>query len=184
MTTTSGFAPLTLPQAPVLASPRRRRGPDLRLGGTVLLTVVLAEAALLFFPHVLLLHPAQASVLFKQVSGYTMVVLMVAAMAFGFLRRAPALLSHQRTLNDIHQFGGLLLLLLLSLHVASRPSGFLLLMFHGLACSLGAGALRSLFGLRLGRAASTALLAVHISLSCLLCAAVLLHLYFVYSYTA
>jgi hypothetical protein len=168
----------------VLPAAGRRRGPDLRLAGTVIVTVLLAEAALLFFPHVLLLHPAQASVLFKQVSGYLMVLLIAAAMAFGFLRRAPALAAHQRTLNDIHQFGGLLLLLLLSLHAASRPAGFLLLLFHGLACALGAGALRSLLGPRLARAASIALLAVHISLSCLLCAAVLLHLYFVYAYTA
>lgn len=184
MSINSGLAPLTLPGAPALPVARQRRGPDLRLAGTVLMTVILAEAALLFFPQALLLHPMQAGVPFKQLSGYTMLALMVAAMAFGFLRRAPSLATRQALLNDLHQFGGLLLLLLLSLHAASRPSGFLLLLFHGLACALAAGALRALFGRRLGRAGSTTLLAVHISLSCLVSAAALLHLYFVYAYTA
>jgi len=179
----SGFAPLTLPGA-LAPRVRTRRKVDLRLAWCVLVTVLLAQFALLSFPQALLLHPLQGSVLFKQVSGYAMVALMAAAMAFGWLRRHPALAVHHRTLNDVHQFGGLLLLLLLALHVATRPSGFLLLMFHAVAVAQAAGALRALFGTRLGRKVSTALLALHISLSCLVSAAVLVHLYFVYAYTA
>jgi hypothetical protein len=139
---------------------------------------------MLFFPQALLLHPLQASVLFKQLSGYTMVGLMALAMGFGWLRRRPGLAVHHRTLNDLHQFGGLLILLLLALHAATRPSGFLLLMVHAVAVAQAAGCLRALLASRLGRSASTALLSLHISLSCLVSAAVLLHLYFVYAYTA
>ena len=179
----SGFAPLTLPGA-LAPRVRTRRRADLRLAWCVLATVLLAEVALRFFPHALLLHPVQGSVLFKQLSGYTMVALMAGAMGFGWLRRRPALAVHHRLLGDIHQFGGLLLLVLLSLHVATRPSGFLLAMFHAIAIAQAAGALRALLGPRAGRRVGTTLLAVHITLSCLVCAAVLLHLYFVYAYTA
>src|SRR5206468_530668 len=132
-----------------------RRKADLRLPGCVLATVVLAEAALLFFPHVLLLHPAQGGAAFKQVSGYAMVALMLAAMVFGMVRRWPVLAGHHRTVGDVHQFGGLLILLLMSLHVAGRPAGFLLLMFHGMAAGLAAGAVRALLGTKLGRAGAT-----------------------------
>ena len=182
---TSGFAPLTLPGA---LAPRTRTRPrrklDLRIAGSVLAAVLLVEAAMLFFPHVLMLHAAQTGVLFKQLSGYTMAGLMLLAMAFGTLRRHAGLASRQRLLNDIHQFGGLVLLLLLALHAAGRPGGFLLGLFHALAIAQGAGALRAVLGTRLGRRASTLLLVLHIALSCLACAAVPLHLYFVYAYTA
>ena len=179
----SGFAPLTLPGA-LAPRVRTRRKADLRLAWCVLATVLLAEVALRFFPQAMLLHPVQGSVLFKQISGYLMVALMACAMGFGWLRRRPALAAHHRLLGDIHQFGGLLILLLLSLHVATRPSGFLVLMFHAIAIAQAAGALRALFANRLGRSVATALLTVHIALSCLVSAAVLLHLYFVYAYTA
>jgi hypothetical protein len=179
----SGFAPLTLPGA-LAPRIRTRRRPDLRLAWCVLATVLLAEAALGFFPQAMLLHPVQGTVLFKQLSGYAMVALMAGAMAFGWLRRRPSLAARHRLLGDVHQFGGLLLLLLLSLHVATRPGGFLLGLFHAIAIAQGAGALRALLGSRLGRSVSTTLLAVHITLSCLASAAVVLHLYFVYAYTA
>jgi hypothetical protein len=180
---TSGFAPLTLPGA-LAPRTRTRRKVDLRIAGSVLAAVLLVEAALLFFPHVLVLHAAQASVWFKQLSGYAMVGLLVLAMGFGALRRHAGLATRQRLLNDIHQFGGLVLLLLLALHAAGRPGGFLHGLFHALATAQGAGALRALLGTRLGRKASILLLVLHIALSCLACAAVLLHLYFVYAYTA
>ena len=179
----SGFAPLTLPGA-LAPRARVRRKIDVRLSATVLAAVLLVEAAILFFPQALLLHPLQAGVRFKQVSGYTMLALMVLAMVFGSLRRRPGLATHHRTLNDVHQFGGLLILLLLALHVAARPSGFLQVLFHGLAVAQAAGALRALLGNRLGRSASTGLLSLHIGLSCVACAAVGVHLYFVYAYTA
>lgn len=179
----SGFAPLTLPGA-LAPRARTRRRPDLRMAGSVLAAVLLVESALLFFPHVLVLHAAQAGVLFKQLSGYAMVSLMALAMAFGALRRHAALAARHRLLNDVHQFGGLLLLLLLALHAAGRPGGFLLVLFHGVAIAQAAGALRALLGTRLGRQGSTVLLVLHIGLSCVASAAVLLHLYFVYAYTA
>ena len=47
-----------------------------------------------------------------------------------------------------------------------------------------ADALFPILAARIGREASTAVLAVHISLSCLAAAAALVHLYFVYAYTA
>ena len=185
----SGFAPLTLPGAlapttPPPATLRKRRKVDLRLAWCVLATVLLAEFALLSFPQALLLHPLQGSVLFKQVSGYAMVALVAFAMAFGWLRRRPALAVHHRLLGDVHQFGGLLVLLLVALHAAARPGGFLLLVFHAVAIAQAAGALRVLFGSKLGRRAATTLLALHITLSCLVSAAALVHLYFVYAYTA
>jgi hypothetical protein len=52
------------------------------------------------------------------------------------------------------------------------------------AIGLGAGALRAVIGRKIGRQASASLLVLHISLSCLVAGAVLLHLYFVYAYTA
>lgn len=179
----SGFAPLTLPGA-LAPRVRARRKTGLRLSAVVLAAVLLVEVAVLLFPQALLLHPLQAGVLFKQVSGYTMVSLMTFAMVFGALRRRAGLAVHHRTLNDLHQFGGLLILLLLALHIATRPGGFLLLLFHAVAVAQAAGSLRALLGSRLGRSASTALLSLHISLSCLVCASVVLHLYFVYAYTA
>ena len=154
------------------------------LAWCVLAVVVLLEVALQFLPQAMLLNPLQSSVLFKRISGYTMLALLVFAMVFGSLRRRPALANQQRKLNEIHHFGGLVLLVLLGLHVGHRPSGFLLYTFHALAAGVAAGALRAVIGRRIGRAASTALLVLHISLSCLVLAAVVLHLYFVYAYTA
>jgi uncharacterized membrane protein YhaH (DUF805 family) len=156
----------------------------LRLAWCVVAVVVLLEVALQFFPNAMLLHPVQQSTLFKQASGYTMLTLLVFAIAFGALRRHPALAAQQRRLNDLHQLGGLLILVLLAFHVGQRPSGFLLYTFHAMAIGLGAGALRAVIGRRIGRQASTGLLVLHIGLSCLVAAAVLLHLYFVYAYTA
>lgn len=179
----SGFAPLTLPGA-LAPRVRTRRKADLRIAWCVLVTVLLLQVALLLRPDALLLHPVQSTVLFKQVSGYAMVALMAAAMGFGWLRRRPVLAAHHRLLGDLHQFGGLLLLLLLSLHVATRPGGFLLAIFHAVAVAQLAGALRAMLANKLGRGVATGLLVVHITLSCLVSAAVLLHLYFVYAYTA
>jgi hypothetical protein len=92
--------------------------------------------------------------------------------------------GHHRRLNEIHQLAGLMILVLLASHIGQKPAGFLLAMFHAMAIGLGAGALRAVLGTRIGRRASTALLVLHIGLSCLVAAAVLLHLYFVYAYTA
>ncbi len=157
---------------------------DLRLSWSVLTVIVLLQAAVLFYPQALLLHPVQGAHWFKQLSGYTMLALMAFAMSFGWLRRLPAMARHHRKLNEIHQFGGLLLLVLLASHVGQAPRGFLLLMFHAMAVGLGAGALRAVVGTRWGRGASVGLLAAHIGLCCLVAAGVLLHLYFVYAYTA
>lgn len=183
MSATSGFAPLTLPGA--LAAPRGRRAgrAGLSLAWIVLGTVVLAEAAMLLWPQALLLHAMQASPRFREVSGYTMLALMASAMGFGMLRRYPALAVHHRLLGDVHQFGGLLLLLLLALHAAGRPVGFLLTVFHGMAVAQAAGALRALGGAHLPRRVGMTLLVLHIGVSCVLSAAALLHVYFVYAYT-
>jgi hypothetical protein len=169
-----------------LPAARSRRAPrdSLRLAWCVVAVVILLEIALQFFPGAMLLNPLQKSTAFKQVSGYTMLSLLVFAIVFGALRRHPALAEQQRRLNDLHQLGGLFILVLLAFHVGQRPSGFLLYTFHAMAMALGAGALRAVIGRRIGRKASTSLLVLHISLSLLVAAAVLLHLYFVYAYTA
>lgn len=167
-----------------VARVRGRPPESLRLAWCVLAVVILLEVALQFFPHAMLLNPLQKSVLFKQLSGYTMLVLLAAAAAFGAMRRYPALANQQRRLNELHQAGGLLILVLLASHIGQRPSGFLLYTFHALAIGLAAGSLRAVLGRKVGRSASTTLLVLHISLSCLVCAAVLVHLYFVYAYTA
>jgi hypothetical protein len=150
----------------------------------VLAVVLLLEAAVHFAPHALVLSPVQGTHLFKMVSGYSMFCLLAFAMGFGWLRRLPAMSGHHRLLNEIHQLAGLLILVLLASHIGQKPVGFLLVMFHAMAISLGAGALRGVLGPKIGRRGSTALLALHIGLSCLVAAAVLLHLYFVYAYTA
>lgn len=176
---TSGFVPLS----PTLGQ-RVRTGPheDLRLARWALLAVILLEAAVLFTPQALLVHPVQTSSLFKQFSGYSMIALLAFAMGFGWLRRQPAMARRQKALNAIHQAAGLVLLLLLASHVGTRPSGFLLFMFHAMAIGLGAGALRAVLGAGAPRKLATGLLATHIGMTCLVSAAVLLHLYFVYAY--
>ncbi|HEX7889274.1 MAG TPA: hypothetical protein VF522_07955 [Ramlibacter sp.] len=163
---------------------RVRRASQARLGGCVLVTVLLLEAALLFFPERLLLDPMQAAHWAKQLTGYAMVTLMVLAMVFGPLRRAPAMARHQAWLNECHQFSGLLLLLLLAFHMGRAPSGFLQYTFHVLAAGVAAGALRSVLGTKASRALARTLLVAHISLSCLVAAGAMLHLYLVYAYTA
>lgn len=178
----SAFLPITVLPGERTRS-RGRRG-DSRLAACVLASVLLLELAVHFLRDALLLHPLQASVLFKQASGYTMLALMLFAMGFGWLRRRPAFATRVRGLGELHQFGGLLLLLLLGLHAGRGPAGFLLLLFHAFAVACAAGALRALLGPRLGRVASTFLLAVHIGLACLVSAAALVHVYFVYAYTA
>jgi hypothetical protein len=157
---------------------------DRRLAWCVLAVVVLVETAMQFFPRAMLFSPLQASVLFKQLSGYTLLALMVFAMSFGWVRRRPALARHQRLLNELHQLAGLVILMLLALHIGQQPRGFLLFGFHAMAVAVTAGAVRSLLGRRAGRRLALALLGVHISLACLVAASVPLHLYLVYAYTA
>jgi len=147
-----------------------------------LLLVLALEAALLFFPQALRLHPVQGTPLFKQLSGYSMCALLAFALAFGWLRRLPALVNRARALSILHQASGLLLLALLGSHMGLAPSGFLLFVFHGMATAVAAGALRTVLGTRAGRKASVALLALHIGLSCMVAAGAVLHLYFVYVY--
>lgn len=163
---------------------RSRIGTASRLPWFVLVVAVALEAVAIFSPHSMLVHPVQASVGFKQVSGYTMVTLLAFALVFGWLRRLPRLANHSRQLNHFHQLGGLVILLLLGSHAAQMPSGFLLFMFHATAIGLGAGALRAVLGATAAASLRALLLATHIGLSCLLSAAVLVHLYLVYVYTA
>jgi predicted ferric reductase len=178
---TSAFVPL---KPAVAKRVRTTTVDDQRLARCAFTFIVLLEVAAQFFPDALLLNPMQATVRFKQFSGYAMFALMSFAMGFGCLRRLPAMANKQRLLNEIHQFGGLLILLLLAVHPAGTPRGFLLWVFHAMAVGLAAGALRAMLGTRFGRGTSTALLVLHIGLSCLVSAGVLLHLYFVYAYTA
>jgi hypothetical protein len=182
--TTSVFGPLTLPAAlPPRTGTRAVPADDQRVAQCVLALVMLIEIAVLFFPHALMLGPAQAAVWFKQASGYTMLVLMTVAVSFGRLRRLPSMGRHQRMLNEIHQLTGLLLFVLMAFHMGESPRGFLLVFFHAMAAGLGAGALRTLLARRIGRTGAIGLLATHISLSCLVCGGALLHLYLVYAYT-
>jgi len=149
-----------------------------------LAVVLLLEAALLFFPQVLRVSPLQATVLFKQVSGYAMCALLGFALASGALRRLPVLAGRLRALAVLHQVCGLALVLLLGAHLGQAPTGFLRWVFHAMAIAAGAGALRTVLGARLPRVASSGLLSVHIGLSCLVGAGAVLHLYFVYVYSS
>lgn len=187
----SGFDSLS-PRRPLpVARPRprvARAAPARGRASTLLAALALATAVLL---ELGLQRDAgfqfaawQAGAAFKQLSGYTMVTLMSLAMLLGRLRKVPLLASHPQALNAAHQASGWLLLVLLAAHVGPRPSGFLLLVFHAVAYATAAGAARALLAARLGRESSLALLAVHISLSCLVAAAALVHLYLVYAYTA
>jgi hypothetical protein len=150
----------------------------------VLLIVALLEAAALLRPQALQLHPAQSSVWFKQLSGYSMLALMAFAMSFGWLRRLPALARQQARLKEAHLVSGLLLLALLAMHLVSVPLGYLSFVFHGMAVAIAAGALRAAAGARLGPKGCIVLLAVHIGLSCAVVASGLVHVYLVYAYTA
>ena len=192
----SGFAPL-VPSglAPLTPQPARTRPARARtrvatptraqpLAWCVLLVAILLEVAVLWRPQALLLGPVQNTVWFKTVTGYTMVALLAFAIAFGWVRRLPAMARQHRKLNEVHQLVGLAILVLLAFHGAGRPSGFLLDLLHAMAVGLAAGALRSLLGARVGRGASLALLMLHISLCFLVCAAALLHLWFVIAYTS
>ncbi|HEX2544181.1 MAG TPA: hypothetical protein VHL79_04850 [Ramlibacter sp.] len=191
----SGFVPLAGPAlAPQPTQPARARRRDgvrvvtrpasQSVAWCVLVVAILLEVAVLLRPQALLLGPVQNSVLFKTVSGYTMLALMAFAIAFGWVRRRPAMARQHRKLNELHQVVGLAILVLLAFHAAGRPGGFLQFVLHGMAVGVAAGALRSLLGARAGRATSAALLMLHISLSFLVSAAALLHLWFVIAYTA
>jgi hypothetical protein len=193
----SGFVPLA---GPALVPPRQARPARSRrarehtrverrpatqpLTWCVLAVVILLEVAVALRPQALLLHPGQVGSAFRTVSGYTMLALLAFAIAFGWVRRLPAMARQHRRLNEIHQLGGLFLLVLLAFHAAGRPTGFLLVLLHAMSLGLAAGALRTVLGTRIGRRASTTLLTLHISLSCLVAAAALLHLWFVLAYTA
>jgi hypothetical protein len=154
------------------------------LGWCVLLFALLLQGAVAFAPQALLVSPLQSTPGLKMASGYAMVALMVFAMVFGSMRRLPAMALHLRKLHEWHQLAGLVLLVLLAFHMGQRPAGFLLGTFHAMAVGVACGALRTLVGTRVGRRGSTVLLAAHICASCLVSAAALLHLYFVYAYTA
>ncbi|MDB5858978.1 MAG: hypothetical protein JWQ76_2667 [Ramlibacter sp.] len=178
------------PRARVRAASRPRQavraGPATSTGlaWCGLALVLLLEVVLLFFPSALRVSPLQATVPFKQLSGYSMCALLSFALASGCLRRMPAMAKRLRALGVLHQACGLALLLLLASHVGQAPTGFLRYVFHAMAFGAAAGALRTVLVPRLGRAASTGLLALHISLSCLVGAGAVLHLYFVYVYSA
>jgi hypothetical protein len=191
----SGFVPLAGPVlAPVPARPARTRRTRAvaktrpahaqPLAWCVLLIAVLIEAALQWRPQALLLHPVQATVLFKTVTGYATLSLLAFAIAFGWIRRWPAMAGRGRRLRELHELAGLAILVMLSLHAAGRPAGFLLYLLHAMAIGLAAGALRAVGGTRLRREVAAGLLVLHISLSFLVCAAALLHIWFVISYTA
>lgn len=160
------------------------RGKDPKLAACVLLVVVLLALAVRYMPDALQLHPFQKTVLFKQVSGYAMLALMVFAMTFGWVRRRPGMARHHARLNELHQVSGLLLLVLLGAHLGHTPVGFLHYMFHALTLSVAAGALRAALGRRAGIKGGQILLTLHIAGSCLLAAGALVHLYLVYAYTA
>ena len=191
----SGFVPLAGPGlAPVPTQPARTHRPRERAQATsavsaqplawcVLLVAVLLEVAVLWRPQALLLGPVQNTVWFKTVTGYTMLALLAFAIAFGWVRRLPAMARQHRKLNEVHQVVGLAILVLLAFHGAGRPGGFLFVLLHAMAIALAAGALRGILGTRGGRGAAMALLMLHISLSFLVAAAALLHLWFVIAYT-
>lgn len=163
----------------------RARAADARaLAWCVLLFTVLLQATITLHPAALKLGPFQSSAPFKMASGYAMVALLAFAMGFGALRRLPALAPHVRRLHELHQVAGLAIVVLLALHIGQRPTGFLLGTFHVMALGVACGALRTLMGARTGRATSAGLLGIHIAASCLVAAAALVHLYFVYAYTA
>ena len=166
------------------AAVRTARRPIAWLPLFVLLIVLLLEVAVVFVPTALQLHPVQKSVLFKQVSGYSMLALMTFAMLFGWLRRLPALAGQQARLKEAHLVSGLLILALLALHLVQVPIGYLSCVFHAMALGITAGALRAVLGPRLGPKGCVALLATHIGLSCIVVAAALVHIYLVYAYTA
>lgn len=183
----SAFAPLLPARAGRTARPARRvraKAADTRsLAWCVLLFTLLLQAALALYPAALKLGAIQSSDAFKIASGYTMLALLAFAIGFGALRRLPVLAPHVRRLHELHQVAGLAILVLLALHVGQRPTGFLLGTFHAMALGVACGALRNLAGMRMGRRVSAGLLGVHIAASCLVAAAALLHLYFVYAYT-
>ncbi|MCG2592798.1 hypothetical protein LZ009_08375 [Ramlibacter sp. XY19] len=182
--------PAARPRARAAARPRQaararqRATPSARLAWCGLLLVLALEVALLFFPQALRLHPVQGTGLFKQLTGYTMCALLAFALALGWLRRLPGMERRARALTALHQASGPVLLLLLGSHAGQAPGGFLLCVFHGMALAVAAGALRTVLGTRAARKASVALLAVHISVSCMVAAGAVLHLYFVYVYAA
>lgn len=169
-----------VPDRKVSGRPKEARA----LAWLVLLTIGLLELAALYWPSALIVSPLQTSVLFKQVTGYCMLGLMIFAMTFGWLRRLPLMAEHGRRFNEVHQLGGLLILVLLASHLGQSPKGFLLYAFHAMALGLGAGALRAVLGPKLASWGSMTLLALHIALACLVFAGVLIHLYFVYAYTS
>lgn len=190
----SGFAPLAGPALAPARPARTRRPRDAArpsrstraqpLTWCVLLVTILLQAAVLWRPQALLLGPVQNTVAFKTVTGYTMLVLLVFCITFGWVRRHGAMARQGRRLGELHQLAGLALLVMMAFHGAGRPAGFLLVLLHAMAIGLAAGALRGILGPRLGRGTAAVLLTLHVGLSFLVCAAALVHVWFVVTYTA
>lgn len=170
---------------PVGRAPVRRAAQRLPfLPACVLALAVALLATAWLAPSALRQHPAQATVLFKQLTGYAMLALLAFCMVLGALRRRPAFAAHHAAVGRLHQAAGLLLLLLLAAHLGQVPRGFLGGMLVVLLVATAAGALRALLGSRAPARLARVLLVVHVVLSCLVTGAVLVHLYLVYAYTA
>jgi hypothetical protein len=65
--------------------------PNQRVACCALLLVLVLEMALLFFPQALRLSPVQGTVLFKQISGYSMCTLLAFGLSLGWVRTLPGM---------------------------------------------------------------------------------------------
>jgi hypothetical protein len=155
-----------------------------RLAIATLLTGLAAGVTVLSLPTDSLPPGGPSAVTWRQWTGYSLLALMVAGVAFGALRRGrwPAL-SHAGWLN-MHQALGLVMLVGLALHAGGRPAGWLLVLFVLLLGMSAAGAARSLINPLRRPGLVRSLLATHIALACTAVALVTGHLIFVFAYTA
>ncbi len=121
---------------------------------------------------------------YKQITGYTLVGLLSFDLSLALIRRRLMRGSSLRALQLAHRVLGLTMLALLVLHAGFAHAGFLHATFAVTMLVVVAGALLNLLpSHRLGTWGQWTT-ALHIGAGCLLAALAVMHLYFVYSYTA
>ena len=170
----------------VQASTFEERAPGMTRGAALATVVAssLLAAALALLPSAGALHPVQHTVVFKQLTGYALVALLGFLLLLGVWRGQLRRPGPAAVLMFAHQVAGLAMLVLVAGHVGAAPSGYLravLLLVLG-TCALGA--LRQLAAGRLPPRALRGLAVAHIAMGCLIASAALVHIYFVYAYTA
>lgn len=151
---------------------------------SALALVAIACIALLLRPQWSDLVALQRIEAYKQVTGYTLVAALAFDLSLALIKPRLASAWALRALQITHRVLGLSMLVLLVLHAGFVHQGYLTVTFLVTMLVVIAGALLNLLpGHRLGTWGQWTT-ALHIAAGCLLGALAVMHLYFVFAYTA